>query len=519
MADTPVRWFEWSEEAFLKAEAEDKPIVLDLMAPWSYGCRVMDETVYRDPEVAELLARDYVAVRVDSERRPDLNDRYNLGGWPTTGFLTPSGLLMGGTTIVTRDQMKQLLVQLKSGYLLNKSRLAEEIARRDAKVEEVLESPLSGVADLTIEIFRKTVRGIAATHDSLHGGFGEAPKQPLPASLRVVLQAWFETQGPDFATVLLKTLDAMSERGMYDAVNGGFFHYATNNLWSVARTEKLCEDNAQLARLYLDAAGILGQPKYRAKALHALGWARDVLLDPARGVFAGSQAGDDEYYALEPRKRTGKPAPAVDRTVFTTASAAMAGAFLRAAQVSGDEAWAEPALRGLDWLLRECVRDGAVAHYHDGAPRLFVLARDPIALAGALLDAHEHTGEARWFDAADRMMEDVLRRFWSEADGGLVDRAVDAPGRGDLAKRRRKLPESGLAADVFGRLWRLRGEDRQRRCAEKILRSYPDFLDGYGHATAEYALAADWIIREPVRRRRAPGALADWVPRRLVVTE
>jgi hypothetical protein len=510
MADHPVPWFDWCEEAFLKAEAEDKPIVLDLTAAWSQGGRIMDETVYRDPGVAEMLRRDYVAMRVDSDRRPDLNDRYNLGGWPTTAFLTPSGLLMGGTTMVSPDQMRQLLSQLRPGYAANKHRLAEEIARRDQKIAEVLESPVKGVVDLTIEIFRKTVRGIVATHDAAHGGFGEAPKQPLPASLRVVLQAWDETRGPDFGVVLSKTLDAMADRGLYDAAGGGWFHYAVNDSWGAARTEKLCEDNALLARLYLDAASAMDRPRYRDRALHALGWARRVLMDPDRGVFRSSQAGDDEGYA-----RKGAHSPPVDPTVITTSSAAMAGAFLRAAQATGDETWAVSALLGLDWMLRECVRDGAVAHYHDGAPRLFVLARDPVALAGALLDAHEHTGEARWLEAADRMMEDVLRRFWSERENGLVDRAIDAAGRGDLARPRKNLQENSLAADAFGRLWRLTGEDRHRRCADKILRSYPDLLDGYGHATAEYALAADWLFREPSAVPRAPGALAPWKPRRI----
>jgi uncharacterized protein YyaL (SSP411 family) len=170
-----VRWFDWSEEAFRKAQAEDKPVVMDLTAPWSHGCRVMDEQTYRDPEVVEFLNRDYVPVRVDCDRRPDINDRFNLGGWPTTAFLTPNGELLGGATFVARDQMKQLLVQLKVGYAANRHRIAEEIARRDEKIREALEPQFSGVARLTMEVFRKTVRGIVATHDAMYGGFGKAP--------------------------------------------------------------------------------------------------------------------------------------------------------------------------------------------------------------------------------------------------------------------------------------------------------------------------------------------------------
>ena len=516
MPSNAVRWFEWSEEAFQKAQAEDKPIVLDLTAPWSHGCRVMDAQTYGDPEIVEFLNRDYVPMRVDCDRRPDLNDRFNLGGWPTTAFLTPNGELLGGATFVARDQMKQLLVQLKAGYAANRHRIAEEIARRDQKIREALEPQYTGVAQLTMEIFRKTIRGIVATHDPVYGGFGKAPKFPLVPSLRVALQAFHETQGPDFRAILSKTLDAMADKGMYDQEQGGFFHYVTNDTWTMARFEKLAEDNAALIRLYLDAALVMNQEKYAAKAFHALEWVRTRLLDPDRGVFFGSQTADDDYYGTSPTDRARRTPPPVDRTVFVPASAAMASTFLRAAQSNGAGVLAETAVRGLDWLLRECVRDGAVAHYHDGQPRLFVLARDPIALASALLDAYEHTGAKKYLETAETMTEDVLRRFWSDAERGIVDRAVDAVDRGDLSRTKKNMPENALAAENFARLWRLTGADRHKRCAEKILLSYPDFEDSYGHPTAEYALAADWLVRAPEEALPTPEGLRPFLPRRLV---
>jgi uncharacterized protein YyaL (SSP411 family) len=511
-----VRWFEWSDEAFQKAQAEDKPVVMDLTAPWSHGCRVMDRETYGDAEVADLLNRDYVPVRVDCDRRPDINDRFNLGGWPTTAFLTPNGELLGGATYVARDQMKQLLVQLKHGYAANKSRIAEEIARRDEKIREALQPQQTGVAQLTMEVFRKTLRGIVATHDTMYGGFGKAPKFPLVPSLRVVLQAYYETQGPDFGQVLTKTLDAMANRGMYDHEQGGFFHYSTNDPWTMPRFEKIAEDNAALIRLYLDASDVMGQDAYRAKALHAVEWAKRMLLDPARGVFFGSQVADDDYYSAFPKERAKRPPPPADPTVFVPASVAMAGAFLRAAQVGGDDSLGATALRGLDWLLANAVREGEVAHYHDGQPRLFVLARDPIALGSALIDAWEHSGEKRYLDAAETMTEDVLRRFWSETEKGIVDRAVDAIDRGDLCRQRKNISENALAAENFARLWRITGADRHKRCAEKILLSYPDFEDAFGHPTAEYALAADWLVRGPEEVKAGPDCLRPYRMRRVV---
>lgn len=512
-----VRWFDWSEEAFRKAQAEDKPVVMDLTAPWSHGCRVMDAQTYGDPEIAELLNRDYVPVRVDCDRRPDINDRFNLGGWPTTAFLTPNAELLGGATFVARDQMKQLLVQLKAGYAANRHRIAEEIARRDEKIREALEPQFSGVAQLTMEVFRKTVRGIVATHDSMYGGFGKAPKFPLVPSMRVALQALHETQGPDFRHILTKTLDAMADRGMYDHEQGGFFHYVTNDTWTMARFEKLAEDNAGLIRLYLDASLVMDVEKYRAKALHAMDWVQAKLLDPHRPVFFGSQAADDDYYAATPKDRASRTPPPVDRTVFVPACAAMAATFIRAAQVTGTRMFAERGLAALDWLLRECVRDGAVAHYHDGDPRVFVLARDPIALGSALLDAYDHTGNLKLLETAESMTEDLLRRFWSDAERGIVDRAVDAIDRGDLSRLRKTLAENALAAENFARLWRITGAERHKKCAEKILLSYPDFEDSYGHPTAEYAIAADWMVRPPEEVNAGSQDLRPFVPRRRVM--
>jgi hypothetical protein len=303
---------------------------------------------------------------------------------------------------------------------------------------------------------------------------------------------------------------------MYDHEQGGFFHYVTNDTWTMARFEKLVEDNAALIRLYLDASIVMSLEKYQAKALHAIGWVKARLLDPERGVFYGSQAADDDYYGALPKERARRDPPPVDRTVFVPGSAAMASAFLRAAQVTGQADLAETALRGLDWLLKECVRDGAVAHYHDGRPQLFVLARAPIALASALLDAYDHTGAQKHLDTADTMMEDVLRRFWSDAEKGIVDRATDAVDRGDLALQRKNMPENAVAAECFARLWRITGAERHKRCAEKILLSYPDFEDSYGHPTAEYALAADWLVRGPEPVEATPEGLRAFAPRRII---
>jgi uncharacterized protein YyaL (SSP411 family) len=246
----------------------------------------------------------------------------------------------------------------------------------------------------------------------------------------------------------------------------------------------------------------------------AVQWARQTILDPDRGVFGTSQYADEEYYTSRPEVRAQRPVPSVDRVVTVTASAAMATAFLRASQVLEWAELGELALRGLDWLLRECAHPDGVAHYHDGAPRLPVLLRDPVALALAALEAFDHTGEARFRDAASEIARSLPRRFWSEALKGLADRAVDALDRGDLSKLKVNLPENAQAAELFARLWRTGRDPEDRQWAEKLLLSFPDLYDGYSHQTAEYALAADWLVREPESVK--PSQLKGFVPRRVV---
>jgi len=517
----PVRWFDWSEEAFRKAEAEDRPILLFLTAAWCQGGRNMEETVFSGEEVAETLERDFVPVRVDADRRPDINDRYNMGGWPTTAFLLPSGEILGGTTYVGRDQMASLLARVRSAYEAQRGRILGELARReDLRRAREAEANLPGIAAPSLEIFRKTVRGILATFDLEHGGFGRAPKYPMTSSLRAVLQAYVETGGPDFKQVLVKTLEAMG-RGLYDAEEGGFFRYATDDAWTAARSEKIGEDNAELVRLYLDASVATGEERFAAKARHALGWVRATLYDERRGVFRGSQAGDEDYYRAPAGERRRRVPPPVDPTVYVPACSAMISACLRATQVLGAREFEEMALRALDFLLRECIREEGVAHYHDGEPRVFHLACDRIALGGALLDALEHTGEGRYEEAARAVAERLVPAFWSEDPKGIVDRLPAAGDRGQLARPARLIGENGRAAEVLARLWRRGAGDAWGEWARRILTAWPDFLDGYGHFTAEYALAADWLVRPPVEitvgapALRAP-ALRPYLPRRVV---
>ena len=111
-----IHWLPWSAEAFSKAQEENKPVLLAVSAVWCYWCHVMDETSYSDPDVADFIARHFIAVRVDSDHRPDINARYNVGGWPTTAFLTGHGGFIGAATYLPPDQLLAMLAEVKEAY-------------------------------------------------------------------------------------------------------------------------------------------------------------------------------------------------------------------------------------------------------------------------------------------------------------------------------------------------------------------------------------------------------------------
>jgi len=475
-----------------------------------------------EPGFSEIVNREYVPVRVDTERRPDVNERYNVGGWPTIAFLTPGGGLLWGTASADPVQLRQVVDQLHSGYRLQRERLEEEIRKRDEKVEQAQKTAYPQPSRLTPEIFRKSVRGILLTFDASFGGFGREPKFPMPASLQVLLWALQETGGPDFREVLTKTLDAIAERGLYDAVEGGFFRYCETESWGRPHTEKLCEENAGLIRAFLDAWSLTGESRYRARAVQSVEWVWKTLWEPGSALFYGSQGSDDEHYAL-PRERRGASRP-LDRTQFTASAAQMCSTFLRASAVLDRPDLEAAALRCLDEIVRIGLDPHrGVAHFFDPQPQGYGLARAQAYLARALVDAYESTGRTTYLDSAEALLAYARKELWYSEQGGWLDRPPGNREWGELARPRKNIQENSVAAEAAIRLSYLRGKEDLLEFARRILLSFPDFQDDYGHYTAEYSIACDWMTRpvfrielssaaDPMRQ----AALALFVPRRVI---
>ena len=400
-----------------------------------------------------------------------------------------------------------MLVQLGSSFSSRRDEIAKAVKKRDDQIRKAEESvQISEKAGIGTDAFRKTVRGIAASSDAANGGFGKEPKFPMVPSLAILVQALFETGGPDFRDPVVRTLGAIADRGLHDPIDGGFFRYTTSENWTGPQFEKLTEDNASLARAFLDGWLLTGTTAYRDRAESTLRYLRDNLLDADTGLFAVAQNADEDYYALPEKKRKKRERPEVNRRYFPGSNATAVSAFLRAGFVLEDPELSVIALRCL----------GAIEVKRD-------LLHDRVTLASTLLDAYEASGRKNYLEDAERWMKDALHRFRGE-DGGLRDRIHSDGDIGDLRRENVHIDENAVAADTLLRLATLVEEPAYRKEAEKILTSFPDFQDSYGHYTARYAVAMDRAARPcvmidvvaPPSDPLVRAALAPYVSRRIV---
>ncbi len=304
-AHQPVDWHEWGDEAFAKARAEGKPVLLDIGAVWCHWCHVIDRESYEDPGIASLINELYIPVKVDRDERPDVDARYQSaisaisgqGGWPLTGFLTPEGKpFFGGTYFPPDDSMgrpgfRRILASVSQAFQTRRGEVegsAQAVADAVAKAEAFRDAggPFdAGVVDAVIESARKLF-------DERHGGFGDAPKFPHSSILDLLLERAQWIGGAQLRSVAEKTLDGMAAGGFHDQIGGGFHRYSVDERWCVPHFEKMSYDNSELLKNYLHGYQSLRHPHYRRVAEGIIAWVGEVLSDPARGGFYASQDAD-----------------------------------------------------------------------------------------------------------------------------------------------------------------------------------------------------------------------------------
>jgi uncharacterized protein YyaL (SSP411 family) len=275
-ADNPVEWYPWGDEAFAKAKAEDRPILLSVGYSSCHWCHVMAHESFEDGPTATIMNKLFVNVKVDREERPDVDAIYmdavqalsGRGGWPMTVFLAPDGRpFFAGTYFPNSprhgmpsftqilESVHDLWLHRRDDLLAQADQLTEAIGR-ETQMQPSATAPTHDVLEHALPLLRKQ-------YDAAWGGFGRAPKFPQAMTLDAVLRSYLRTGDNDTLHMLTNSLDAMASGGIYDHLGGGFSRYSVDAHWIVPHFEKMLYDNALLARLYLHAWQVTGKARFR----------------------------------------------------------------------------------------------------------------------------------------------------------------------------------------------------------------------------------------------------------------
>jgi len=593
---------EWGPEAFAKAVAEDKPVLLDIGAVWCHWCHVMDRESYEDVETARIINEHFVAVKVDRDERPDVDARYQSavaaisgqGGWPLTALLTPDGKpFFGGTYFPPvdghgRPSLKRVLMTMAEAFERRRDEVVESAESVMAAIEhnEMFDG---GKTDPGAALIGKLIGGAMKQFDPRYGGFGAQPKFPHCGAVDLLLDEAGRGDGEDARAVKMAaflTLEKMSKGGLYDHLGGGFHRYSVDERWVVPHFEKMAYDNSELLKNYVHGFQSSGEPECARVARETMVWVDAWLSDRELGGFYASQDADatldddgdywtwtrDEAAAVldaaefrvatelwdigeigdmhhhpqknvlhieqslaDVAKRAGvstadaarlvtsarqklyaarglRKTPYIDKTVYVGWNAMMVSAYLEAGRVLQEPGATEFGMKTLDRLLGTLEADGALGHvvaYGEGVqagPRVAGVLDDYVLLGAAALDGWEHTGEIRYYEAALRLGEAAVARFYDGQRGGFYDTEVDGGEKiGAMSAHRKPLQDSptpagnSVGAALLLRLAQLSGRDDFAAKAKATLECFAGVVEHFGLYAASYGLALRRLVEAPVQ--------------------
>jgi uncharacterized protein YyaL (SSP411 family) len=462
---TRVEWRDWGEAAFDEARRAGAPVLLALTATWCGECHEMDARTYGDPRVAANLNDGFVPVRVDVDRHPRVRERYNVGGFPSTVFCTPGGERIASAGFLGPDGMRQVIDRVRE--------------RWDASGDDAGRLPRSLAGDrppagpVTDRIEEHLAGQVEAKFDAEFGGWGDAPKFPLPRTVEFALKR-------DRARAR-QTLDAIT-RGLFDEDDGGFYRFAHARDWSDPDRAKLLADNAALVRAFAHGYCYTGAEAYRRPAARTVAYLVESLWNGS--AFGGSQAPDDSDADTGPR---------TDLTAFADSNALAVDALLVLAGYTDAERPREYARRTLETLATEHVDDdGAVRHWAAADAPTLVLddqARTVAAGVRAMQVLGDEDALALARLVADRTIEALFE------DGCFRDGLAQGPGLLDHAFR--PLDGNVAMADALLDLAVLTGESRYRAVARDAVGAFAEAWDRLGVQVAGFGSVAARLCDDP----------------------
>jgi uncharacterized protein len=304
-AHNPVDWRSWGDEAFAEAERLNRPVFLSVGYATCHWCHVMERESFEDLEIAQFINENYIPIKVDRERRPDVDNVYMSsvriltggGGWPMTVMMTPDRKpFFGGTYFPPRDGARgsrkgflTVLKELSSEYQTDRAtvvRKAETLSRRLQRAA----APTRPTAIPGGDAIARAAHARADAFDADNGGFGVQRKFPRPVTLEMYLHYYRRTGDPEALWMVTHTLDKMADGGLHDQVGGGFHRYTVDTRWRIPHFEKMLYDNAQLIGVYLDAFQITSDPYYKEIVQRTCDYVLREMRDPGGAFWSATDA-------------------------------------------------------------------------------------------------------------------------------------------------------------------------------------------------------------------------------------
>ena len=490
---TKVEWRDWRPESFAAARKAEKPILLALVTTWADECYEMDRGAYADPRIAGNINDSFVPIRVDADRHPRVRERYNMGGFPSTVFLTPDGDILTGATYLGVDGFRPILDSVRRTWEQNGSD-AGSVPRviRDAE-------PPRGTVDDSIE--EHMVEQLLGAYDEEYGGWGTDRKFPMPRTIEFAL-----VRAPDQG---IRTLEAIRAH-LVDTYDGGFYRFARHRNWRGARLEKLTDENTALIRAFVRGYRYTGEEAFREAAETGADYLTTTLWTGE--AFAASQGGDESYFRLESTEREDTTAPAVDETIFADRNGLAIDALLWLTAYTDAEGPRAYARRAMQYVSTTLVDDGCVSHFPAADGENASVERAWQGERGLLLDqarvltgfttAWQVLGEA----GPAREVADWTLEHLQTTDGALLDGPTGGPGL--LADPLYPLDTAVDCADAFLDLALLTGEDRYQTAAREAVSSFAGATDRMGVEVAQFAAVAARLQRPSVIEVGTPAGTA-----------